>query len=134
MSATCGRPRPTRFSQFITDNFNRITLYENRVSDAAAKKLPDGRYQVNFTVRSQKFYADSTGNQRPAPEGDYVPVGYFPGPRPQQPALPPLLLTKRRLVAGDNKLQFVVAKKPASRSRGPLPRADRPQRMTTRKT
>ncbi|AMR27337.1 hypothetical protein A0257_09685 [Hymenobacter psoromatis] len=108
------RAAPDSLQQFITDNFNRITLYENRVSDAAAKKLPDGRYQVNFTVRSQKFYADSTGNQRPAPEGDYVPVAIFPAPGPNNQPLPPLLLTKRRLVAGDNKLQFVVAKKPAS--------------------
>ncbi|WP_254245092.1 hypothetical protein [Hymenobacter sp. BRD67] len=72
------RAAPDSLQQFITDNFDRITLYENRVTDASAKKLPDGRYQVNFTVKSQKFYADSTGNQRPAPSMTTCPWPFFP--------------------------------------------------------
>ncbi len=108
------RAAPDSLQQFITDNFDRITLYENRITDASAKKLPDGRYQVNFTVKSQKFYADSTGNQKPAAERDYLPVAVFPELGADKKPLPPLLLLKRRLVAGDNKLQFIVAKKPAS--------------------
>jgi len=108
------RAAPDSLQQFITDNFNRITLYENRVSDAAAQKLPGGRYRVSITVRSQKFYADSTGNQRLAAEHDYVPIAVFTAPGPDKKPLPPLLLTKRRLVAGDNKLQFMITQKPAS--------------------
>ena len=108
------RAAPDSLQQFITDQFERIALYENRVSEASATKLPDGRYQVDFTVKSQKFYADSTGLQRPAPEHDYLPVAIFPEPGPDQQPVPPLLLQKRLLVAGDNKLRFIVAKKPAS--------------------
>ena len=108
------RAAPDSLQQFITDNFNRITLYENRVTDASAKKLPDGRYQVDFTVKSQKFYADSTGNQKAAPERDYLPVAIFPEPGKDKKPVPPLVLEKRRLVAGDNKLRFIVAQKPAS--------------------
>lgn len=105
---------PDSLQQFITDNFKRITLYENRVTDAAAKKLPDGRYQVDFTVKSQKFYADSTGNQKAAPERDYLPLAIFPEPGKDKKPVPPLVLEKRRLVAGDNKLRFIVSQKPAS--------------------
>jgi ABC-2 type transport system permease protein len=108
------RAAPDSLQQFITDNFDRITLYENRVTDAAAKKLPDGRYQVNFTVKSEKFYADSTGVQKPTPEHDYLPIAIFPEVGKDKKPLPPLFLTKRRLVAGDNKLQVIVAKKPGS--------------------
>ncbi|NML63762.1 ABC transporter permease subunit [Hymenobacter sp. RP-2-7] len=108
------RAAPDSLQQFIADNFNRITLYDNRITAANAKKLPDGRYQVDFTVKSAKFYADSTGNQRPAPEHDYLPVAVFPEPGKDKKPAAPLLLVKRRLATGDNKLQFVVAQKPAS--------------------
>ena len=108
------RAAPDSVQQFITDNFERITLYENRVTDATAKKLPDGRYQVNFTVKSEKLYADSTGNQRPAAERDYLPVAIFPEAGKDKKPVPPLVLEKRRLVSGDNKLQFIVKQKPAS--------------------
>jgi ABC-2 type transport system permease protein len=105
---------PDSLQQFITDNFDRITLYDNRITAATTKKLSDGRYQVNFTVKSAKFYADSTGSQRPAPEHDYLPVAIFPEPeKGKKPALP-LLLVKRRLQTGNNQLQFIVTQKPAS--------------------
>jgi ABC-2 type transport system permease protein len=108
------RAAPDSLQQFITDNFDRITLYDNRVTAASAKKLPDGRYQVDFTVKSEKFYADSTGTQKPAAERDYLPVAVFPEPGKDKKPTLPLVLEKRRLMTGDNKLQFIVAQKPAS--------------------
>ncbi|WP_022824392.1 ABC transporter permease/M1 family aminopeptidase [Hymenobacter norwichensis] len=108
------RAAPDSLQPFLTDMFERITLYDNRVTAATAKKLPDGRYQVNFTVRSEKFYADSLGNQRPTPLRDYLPVAVFPEQGKDKKPVAPLLLTKRRLAAGDNKLQFIVARKPAT--------------------
>ncbi|WBO84692.1 ABC transporter permease/M1 family aminopeptidase [Hymenobacter yonginensis] len=108
------RAAPDSLQNLLTDLFDRITLYDNRVTDATAKKLPDGRYQVNLTVQSAKLYADSLGNQRPAPLRDYLPVAVFPEPgKDKQPAAP-LVLEKRRFVAGKNQLQFIVNKKPAS--------------------
>ena len=108
------RAAPDSLQPFITDNFERITLYDNRVTDAAATKLPDGRYRVSFTVKSAKLYADSTGTERPAAEHDYLPVAIFPAPGKNKMPLPPLLLQKRRFASGDTKLSFVVAQKPAS--------------------
>ncbi|MGI4873680.1 MAG: M1 family aminopeptidase [Janthinobacterium lividum] len=108
------RAAPDSLQQFITDNFERITLYENRVTAATAKKLPDGRYQVDFTIKSAKFYADSTGNQKPAAERDYLPVAVFAEKGKDGKPVPPLVLEKRRLMTGDNKLQFLVKQKPAS--------------------
>ncbi|MGI4742146.1 MAG: hypothetical protein ACRYG7_43870 [Janthinobacterium lividum] len=81
---------------------------------ATSKKLPNGQYQVDFTVKSAKFYADSLGNQKPADQSHHVlPVAIFPELGKNKKPVAPLLL-KRRLRAGDNKLRFVVSSKPAS--------------------
>ena len=112
-SATCAAP--DSLQAYLTDQFERITLFDNRVTAATSKKLPDGRYQVDFTVKSAKFYADSLGNQRPADQSrDVLPVAIVPVLGKDKKPVAPLLLVKRRLRAGDNKLSFVVNKKPAS--------------------
>ncbi|WP_310395956.1 M1 family aminopeptidase [Hymenobacter sp.] len=109
------RAAPDSLQPFLTDVFDRITLYDNRVTAATSKKLPNGQYQVDFTVKSAKFYADSLGNQKPADQSrDVLPVAIFPETGKNQKPAAPLLLAKRRLRAGDNQLRFVVAKKPAS--------------------
>jgi hypothetical protein len=108
------RAAPDSLQPLLTDLFDRITLYDNRVTDATAKKLPDGRYQVDMTVTSSKFYSDSLGTQRPAPIRETLPVAVFPetGKDKRPPA--PLLLVKQRLHPGSNKLRFIVAQKPAN--------------------
>ena len=109
------RAAPDSLQPYLTDAFERITLFDNRVTAATSKKLPDGRYQVDFTVRSAKFYADSLGNQRPADQrADRLPVAIFPALGPDKKPVPPLLLVKRPLHPGDNKFSFTVAQKPAS--------------------
>ncbi|MDB5235117.1 MAG: hypothetical protein JWR44_2110 [Hymenobacter sp.] len=109
------RAAPDSLQPYLTDAFERIALYDNRVSAATSKKLPDGRYQVDFTVKCAKFYADSLGNQRTADLGrDALPVAVFPELGKDKKPVAPLLLIKRRLRAGDNQLRFVVNKKPGS--------------------
>ncbi|MBC8082101.1 MAG: hypothetical protein H7Z21_02715, partial [Hymenobacter sp.] len=108
------RAAPDSLQPLLTDLFDRITLYDNRISEAMARKLPDGRYQVELTVLSGKFHSDSLGNQRPALLREALPVAIFPetGKDKRPPA--PLLLVKQRLRVGTNKLRYIVARKPAS--------------------
>ncbi|MGY3090033.1 ABC-2 type transport system permease protein [Hymenobacter sp. UYAg731] len=114
------RAAPDSLQSYLTDQFERITLYDNRVTAATSKKLPDGRYQVDFTVKSAKFYADSLGTQKPADQTrDALPLAIFPEMGKDKKPVPPLLLTKRRLRTGENQLRFVVNKKPASVSVDP---------------
>ena len=109
------RAAPDSLQPYLTDAFERITLFDNRVTAATSKKLPDGRYQVDFTVKSAKFYADSLGNQSPADQSrDALPVAIFPELGPDKKPVAPLLILKRRLRPGDNQLRFVVKQKPAS--------------------
>jgi ABC-2 type transport system permease protein len=107
---------PDSLHPLLTDFFDRITLYNNRViGPATATRLPDGRYRVSFTVRCAKFYADSLGQQHPAAlSREALPVAIFPAPGPDKHLPLPMLLVKRRLATGDNRLQFTVADKPAA--------------------
>ena len=104
---------PDSLQSLVTDLFDRITLYENRLTDASVKKLANGRFQVRMTVESKKTVADSLGTERPGPENDYLPVAVFPAQGKNKMPVPPLLLTKRRFHAGTNTFEFTVAKEPA---------------------
>ena len=104
---------PDSLQNMVTDMFDRITLYENRITDAAVKKLPNGQFRVNFTVNSKKLVADSLGTERSVAENDYLPLAVFAAPGKDKKPVPPLLLIKRRLHAGANKFEFITAREPA---------------------
>src|SRR5690606_27825941 len=63
--------------QLITDLFEKITLYDNRVTEATAKKLGDGRYEVTMTLHAAKLYAAGKGRETPAAMDDRVEIGVF---------------------------------------------------------
>jgi len=104
---------PDSLQHMVTDMFDRITLYENRLTDASVKKLASGKFQVNMTVESKKLVADSLGTERPGPLNDYLPVAVFPALGKDKKPVPPLVLTKRRFHAGTNKFEFITAQEPA---------------------
>ena len=108
------RAAPDSLQGMITDMFDKITLYDNRVSEAIAKKRTDGKYEVQITIKCAKYYADSAGNQHAAPFSDYLPLAVFPEKGKDYKPPAPLLLTHYRFKQGDNTLTLVVDKKPAS--------------------
>lgn len=61
----------------ITDFFDKITLFDDRMVKATAKKLPDGKYEVTLHVHAAKFYADGKGNQTPATVDIPIDIGVF---------------------------------------------------------
>jgi ABC-2 type transport system permease protein len=63
--------------QLITDLFEKITLYDMKATEARAKKLPDGKYEVSFTVEGKKLYADGKGKETEAPLDEPFDVGVF---------------------------------------------------------
>jgi hypothetical protein len=58
--------------ELTEDQFNRITLYKNKVVSARGKKLKDGNFEVRVKVELGKMYSDSTGkNEKMVPfKGD----------------------------------------------------------------
>src|SRR5690606_8883888 len=63
--------------QLITDLFEKITFYDNRLEGGTAVKRDDGKYEVTLDLHAAKLYADGKGRETPAVLDDRVEVGVF---------------------------------------------------------
>ena len=63
---------PDSLQYVIGDMFETITLYENKAKEATFAKTEDGKYQVNLTIETKKFRADSLGNETEIPIHDWI--------------------------------------------------------------
>ena len=66
---------PPEMAYLIDDLFETIVLYENHGVSASARKLADGRYEVNFTVSAAKVRATDQGEEKDTPLKDWIDVG-----------------------------------------------------------
>ena len=102
-----------KWHQLIDDSFWKITLYNNRVTSAKAKKLPDGKYQVTMKVHAAKYYADDKGKQTRAKMHLPLDIGVFAkAPDGLEGNEPVLYLEKRHVTDGDSTITLIVDKKP----------------------
>ena len=98
--------------QLISDLFEKITLYDLKATDAKAKKRPDGKYEVTFTVTAKKLYADGKGKETEAPLDEPFDLGAFteePGKKGYRPDS--LLLLERRNLKSDKQVVTLVVDK-----------------------
>ncbi|TGE21123.1 ABC transporter permease/M1 family aminopeptidase [Hymenobacter metallicola] len=112
--AVLRRHTPDSLQGLVTDLFERITLYENKVDSAEYRKLPNGQYRVRFTVDTKKLYADSLGNETAAGRGaTLLDVGVL-GRKKVNGAWQdvPLKVEKQRLLPGHHRLEFTVPDRP----------------------
>ncbi|QQP97976.1 ABC transporter permease/M1 family aminopeptidase [Lysobacter enzymogenes] len=97
----------------ITDLFEKIAFYDNRVLEASAKKRADGKYDVTLTVQAAKRYADGKGRETPGRMDDWVEVGVFArGPSGKEDDEKVLYLQRHRIGQGVSTLALVVDQKP----------------------
>lgn len=102
--------------QLITDLFEKITVYDLKTRTAAARKRPDGRYDVTLTVEAKKVYADGQGRETAVaiPAGEAFDLGVFtaePG-KPGFSSKDVLLFRTTPLRAGIQTLTVTVDKPP----------------------
>lgn len=100
--------------QLIADLFERITLYDMRASDARARRLPDGRYEVAFKVHGRKLYADGQGRETEVPLDELFDVGAFavePGKKGYTREAV-LLMQRQPIKSGEQVVTLVVDKPP----------------------
>ncbi len=100
---------PPDLQYFIDDNFEKITLYDNKAIEAAAQKMPDGTYKVTLTVEGRKVHADGNGVESPAPLHDSIDVGVFSGKKDQEK---PLAVRKEWITGGRQTFEFTVKDRP----------------------
>jgi ABC-type transport system involved in multi-copper enzyme maturation permease subunit len=68
---------PAEAQALITDLFQKITFYDNRVVDASATRRDDGRWDVTLALRAGKLYSDGLGKETPAAIDDVIEVAVF---------------------------------------------------------
>ncbi|WP_298573629.1 M1 family aminopeptidase [uncultured Luteimonas sp.] len=61
----------------ITDLFEKIVFYDNRVVEASSKQRADGKYDVTLRLHAAKREADGKGTETPAELDDWIEVGVF---------------------------------------------------------
>ena len=109
-----GKALDPKWQPLLDDFFWKITLFDNRLTDATAKKLPNGKYEVTLQVHAGKVHVDGTGKETAAKPDIPIEVGVFAASKGDGRDGKPLYLEKRLLPDGDSTLTVVVDDKPAS--------------------
>ena len=102
-----------KWRPLLTDLFWKITLFDNRITDATAKKLPDGKYEVTMKVHAGKVYVDGTGKETVAKPDVPIDIGVFAASPGAGKDGKPLYLQKRLLPDGDSTVTVTVDGVPA---------------------
>lgn len=101
---------------YLQDSFEKITLYENRVTKATYEELAENKFKVNLTVQTKKIYYDSAGRDISEGKGkDLIEIGIFAEDSKNDKGMTqktPLYLKKHWLTPGEHTLEFTVDKKP----------------------
>jgi hypothetical protein len=101
---------PADLQYLITDLFETITLYDNKVTSAKVTETADHKFKVNMVVSAKKFRADGAGNEKAQPLHDLIEVGVFSGKKDHEK---PIRVEKRWLTQESTPIEFVVDQKPS---------------------
>ena len=97
----------------ITDLFEKIAFYDNRLEAATAKKRADGKYEVTLDLRAAKRYADGKGRESPGRLDDWIEVAvYAKASSGKEADQKPLYLQRQHVTAERTTLRIVVDGEP----------------------
>jgi ABC-2 type transport system permease protein len=97
----------------ITDLFERVTLYDLKVTEPTAVQRADGKWEVTVPVEAKKLYV-TDGVESETPLAERIEIGLFtaePG-RDAFAASNVILMERRAIRSGRQVLKFVTDKKP----------------------
>jgi ABC-2 type transport system permease protein len=101
--------------QLITDLFQKITLYDVKVTQAQKQLRADGQWDVTLDVDARKLYADGEGRETETPLDELFDVGVFTAEPGKKEFTRKSVLTfhPQRLRSGAQRLTVVTASEPA---------------------
>lgn len=76
LAAAIRQVTPDSMQYFVTDAFENITLYDNKITKATSTGS-DNQYQITATLESKKVYADSTGKEKETTGSNYIEIGVY---------------------------------------------------------
>lgn len=104
---------PDSLQYLISDMFENITLFNNRMMKAKYTKKGK-EYLVTLETKSEKFRADSIGNEKPIPISDYIDVAVFAEPK-DDAKLGKVLAKKRvKITKSKNIFRFTTTEPPSN--------------------
>ncbi|AKD53656.1 ABC transporter permease/M1 family aminopeptidase [Spirosoma radiotolerans] len=107
---------PDSLKPWLTDNFEKLTLYDNRITKAEAKSLGNGQYRVTLHVRTTTEYYDKAGKEISKGKGPVIAdIAVLTDDGKNKDGLTtkvPLLLQKRSLSPGEHVIEVTVKGKP----------------------
>ena len=106
------RVTPPDLQYLLTDQFDTITLYDNRTRAATAHKLDDGKYEVKVKLVAKKMRAEGLGLENEIAMDDLVDVGAVDDNHES------IFLEKRRIKSGESEVSFIVPRLPAKAPSG----------------
>ena len=102
---------PDSLQYIITDLFEQITLFSNRVAEVKSEKVGN-EYEVSFKTISEKVYSDSLGKETQAPLNDFMDVAVFAEPKEKKSVGQALVMQRVKVSKRDNSFTFRVKEKP----------------------
>jgi len=107
------RAVPEERRSLVADLFERITLFDNKLVKATARKQADGRYLVKLEATARKLRADGQGNESEAVLDDWIDIGVFGEEKKEGKAEETVLfLEKRHITEKTPTVEVVVDGKP----------------------
>jgi len=100
---------PANLQYFITDAFENIVLYDNKVVSATVTPTPDHKYKVILNVQVRKLQSDGSGNESRMPLHDLIDIGVFTGKKDEEK---PLYLKKEWLTQPTQTFEITVDRMP----------------------
>lgn len=102
---------PDSLQYVVSDLFEKITLFSNRVVEAKSRKTGNS-YEVTLVCSSQKFLADSLGNETEIKINDYIDVACFGSPEGEDKIGKRIFYQRRKINQKDNTIVFTTAEQP----------------------
>lgn len=108
---------PDSLQYYLTDTWQRITFYENKVTAVKAEPAKvKGTYKVTFTVDISKAWVDAKGNDIDAKDmKDYILIGVYGKGKADKLRMNhenPLFLKHYWLTKGQHRFSLIVKEKP----------------------
>jgi ABC-2 type transport system permease protein len=103
---------PPELQYLITDMFENITMFSNRMVAAKYKKVGN-QYEVTLTTTSEKFRCDKLGKETAIPVADFIDVALFAKSDNDDNETGKVILTQRmKITKKDNIFKFKVKELP----------------------
>jgi ABC-type transport system involved in multi-copper enzyme maturation permease subunit len=94
----------------ITDLFEKISFYDNRIDEAVATKRRDGKYDVTLKLHADKIYSDGKGKETAGVLDDWIEIGVYAGKDDKDQKT--LYLKRHHITDKNPKIRLVVDQLP----------------------